>query len=99
MEKLLILALVQANSRCLTVLPLCHHQDGVIGFTRTLATDVGRYNINANVICPGGHEEKSLELAQGRAEMMNRPFDKGGVSQQIQTVDPKADSGGSMVCR
>ena len=27
---------------------------GVIGFTRTLAADVGRYNINVNAICPGG---------------------------------------------
>ena len=69
--------------------PLCHHQDGVIGFTRTLATDVGRYNINVNVICPGGHEERSLELAQGRAEMMNRPFDKAKFRNKFRQSTPK----------
>lgn len=49
---------------------------GVIGFTRTLAADVGRYNINVNAICPGEHVERSLELAKGRAEYMNKPFDE-----------------------
>jgi NAD(P)-dependent dehydrogenase (short-subunit alcohol dehydrogenase family) len=49
---------------------------GVIGFTRTLAADVGRYNITVNAICPGGHEARSLELAKGRAEYMNQPFDE-----------------------
>ena len=49
---------------------------GVIGFTRTLAADVGRYNINVNAICPGAHEERSVELARSRAEYMNKPFDE-----------------------
>ena len=48
----------------------------VIGFTRTLAADVGRYNITVNAICPGGHEERSLELARGRAEYAEEAFDE-----------------------
>jgi NAD(P)-dependent dehydrogenase (short-subunit alcohol dehydrogenase family) len=50
---------------------------GVIGFTRTLAADVGRYNITVNAICPGAHEERSLELARARAEYRGEPFDEG----------------------
>lgn len=49
---------------------------GVIGFTRTLAADVGRHNIHVNAICPGGHMERSLELARGRAEYRRESFDE-----------------------
>ena len=33
-------------------------------------------NITVNAICPGGHEERSLELARGRAEYKDEPFDE-----------------------
>jgi NAD(P)-dependent dehydrogenase (short-subunit alcohol dehydrogenase family) len=49
---------------------------GVIGFSRTLAADVGRYNISVNTICPGIHEERSLELVRARAEYNKKPFDE-----------------------
>ena len=61
----------------------------VIGFTRTLAADVGRYNINVNAICPGGHEERSLELARGRAEYMNKPFDEATFRSNFRETNPK----------
>ena len=32
--------------------------------------------IDVNAICPGGHEERNLKLAQERAEYMNKPFDE-----------------------
>jgi len=56
--------------------PYAASKMAVIGFTRTLAADVGRYNITVNAICPGGHEERSLELARGRAEYKGEPFDE-----------------------
>lgn len=56
--------------------PYATSKMGILGFTRTLAADVGRYNITVNAICPGGHEERSLELARGRAEYMNQSFDE-----------------------
>ena len=56
--------------------PYAASKMAVIGFTRTLAADVGRYNITVNAICPGEHEERSLELARGRAEYRGEPFDE-----------------------
>ena len=56
--------------------PYAASKMAVIGFTRTLAADVGRYNITVNAICPGGHEERSLELARERAEYKEEPFDE-----------------------
>jgi NAD(P)-dependent dehydrogenase (short-subunit alcohol dehydrogenase family) len=48
---------------------------GVIGFTRTLAADVGRFNITVNAVCPGWSGERNVELAQAMAKYMGRPFD------------------------
>lgn len=56
--------------------PYATSKMGVIGFTRTLAADVGRYNITVNAICPGQHEERSLELARGRADYKGEQFDE-----------------------
>ena len=70
--------------------PYATSKMGIIGFTRTLAADVGRYNINVNAICPGGHEERSVELAQARAEYMDQPFDEEVLRERMRQQDPKA---------
>ncbi|MDD5083008.1 MAG: SDR family NAD(P)-dependent oxidoreductase [Dehalococcoidales bacterium] len=71
--------------------PYATSKMAIIGFTRTLAADVGRYNINVNAICPGGHQERSLELARGRAQYMNKPLDDEAFRKQFQADqnDPK----------
>jgi len=63
--------------------PYATSKMGVIGFTRTLAADVGRYNINVNAICPGQHEGRTLELMKSRAEYMNKPFDEEAFRKQF----------------
>ena len=67
--------------------PYATSKMGVIGFTRTLAADVGRYNVTVNAICPGWHMERSLELAKGRAEYMNKPFDEEALRERYQRTN------------
>jgi len=64
--------------------PYATSKMAIIGFTRTLAADVGRYNITVNAICPGTHLERSLELSRDRAEYMGRTFDAEVFRKRIQ---------------
>ena len=48
----------------------------VIGLTRTLAAEVGRYNITVNAICPGGHGARDHENAKALAKYLGQPFDE-----------------------
>lgn len=64
--------------------PYATSKMGIIGFTRTLAADVGRYNITVNAICPGIHEGRSVEMARARAEYMGEPFDEAAFHEQFQ---------------
>jgi NAD(P)-dependent dehydrogenase (short-subunit alcohol dehydrogenase family) len=73
--------------------PYATSKMAIIGFTRTLAADVGRYNISVNAICPGTHLERSLELSRDRAQYMGRSFDPEVFRKRIQefqnTPNPK----------
>jgi len=69
--------------------PYATSKMGVIGFTRTLAADVGRYNINVNAICPGLHEDRMVELMKGRAEYMNQPFDEEAFRKEFTAPNSK----------
>jgi NAD(P)-dependent dehydrogenase (short-subunit alcohol dehydrogenase family) len=70
--------------------PYATSKMGVIGFTRTLAADVGRYNVHVNAICPGAHRERSLELARGRAEYKNESFDEEQFRREYDLPDPNS---------
>jgi 3-hydroxybutyrate dehydrogenase len=41
--------------------PYCMTKWGLLGFTQTLALEVGKYNITANAICPGPTETPMIE--------------------------------------
>ena len=69
--------------------PYATSKMGVIGFTRTLAADVGRYNITVNAICPGQHEDRTVELIKARAEYMNQPFDEDSFRQDFTATNSK----------
>jgi NAD(P)-dependent dehydrogenase (short-subunit alcohol dehydrogenase family) len=49
---------------------------GMIGFTRTLAADVGRFNITVNAVCPGWSGERNVELSKAMSEYQGRTFDE-----------------------
>ena len=70
--------------------PYATSKMGVIGFTRTLAADVGRYNITVNAICPGVHEGRSVEMARARAEYMGETFDEAEFHARFQAYQKNA---------
>jgi NAD(P)-dependent dehydrogenase (short-subunit alcohol dehydrogenase family) len=50
---------------------------GMIGFTKTLALEVGRYNINANAIAPGPVRGPRIEaVLQKRTEQAGRSYEE-----------------------
>jgi len=70
--------------------PYATSKMGVIGFTRTLAADVGRYNITVNAICPGTHEERTMELERARAAYRGAEFDENSARSRYRDRGPKA---------
>jgi NAD(P)-dependent dehydrogenase (short-subunit alcohol dehydrogenase family) len=55
--------------------PYATSKMGVIGFTRSLAAEVGRYNVTVNAICPGfPGNERNVEVARDLARHLGRPF-------------------------
>jgi len=68
---------------------------GVIGFTKTLAMELGEWGIRANAIAPGAVEgDRIVRVFRGRAQISGRSFEEikaeAMAAQSIQAmVDPK----------
>lgn len=64
--------------------PYATSKMAMIGFTRTLATEVGRYNITVNAICPGNPGgERNVELARDLAKYLGKPFNANEYRKQV----------------
>lgn len=61
---------------------------GIIGFTRTLALELGEYGVNVNAICPGSVEGPRLDsVIKKQAESQGRPVEE--VRTEFQKVSAK----------
>ena len=49
---------------------------GLIGFVKSLAREVGRFGITANLVCPGPVEGPSLEMLRGQGDAGARMVDE-----------------------
>src|SRR5262249_20878891 len=56
--------------------PYCSSKWAMIGFTRTLAEEVGKYGITVNAIAPGAVRGPRIEdVIRNRAQQTNRPYE------------------------
>ncbi|TFH14866.1 SDR family oxidoreductase [Candidatus Bathyarchaeota archaeon] len=68
---------------------------GVIGFTRILALEVGRYNITANSICPGNPGgERNIEVLRDHAMYAGKSFDEAQARSRFKLMREKGVLGG-----
>ena len=68
---------------------------GIIGFTRILALEVGKYNITANAICPGNPGgERNVEVLRDIAKYTGKPFDEAAVRGRFKEMREKGVLGG-----
>ncbi len=57
--------------------PYCASKMGLIGFTRSLASELGKFGINVNAVCPGGVEgERIDEVIRKASEAEGTPVDE-----------------------
>ena len=68
---------------------------GIIGFTRILALEVGRYNITANAICPGNPGgERNVEVLRDLATYLGQPFDSDAARKRFAEMRERGVLGG-----
>lgn len=68
---------------------------GIIGFTRILALEVGRYNITANAICPGNPGgERNVEVLRDVAGYTGKPFDETAARDRFKEMRERGVLGG-----
>ena len=75
--------------------PYATSKMGIIGFTRTLATEIGKYNITVNAICPGNPGgERNIEVASGLIKYLGKPFEADEARRQFDEQRQRGVLGG-----
>jgi NAD(P)-dependent dehydrogenase (short-subunit alcohol dehydrogenase family) len=72
---------------------------GVIGYTRTLAVDVGKFNITANTICPGFSGERNVEIARSLANYRGVAFNDNEYRQLLAEMEETGVLAGRWLAR
>lgn len=68
---------------------------GIIGYTRILALEVGKYNITVNAICPGNPGgERNVEVFRDLASYINSPFNAEDTRRKFNEMREKGVLGG-----
>jgi NAD(P)-dependent dehydrogenase (short-subunit alcohol dehydrogenase family) len=68
---------------------------GIIGFTRILALEVGRYNITANAICPGNPGgERNVEVLRDVNLYIGKSFDEDSTRERFTKMREQGVIGG-----
>ena len=75
--------------------PYATSKMGIIGFTRSLAAEVGRHNITVNAICPGfPGNERNVEIARDLARHLGRPFNSDEYRREMEEMRQEGVLGG-----
>lgn len=75
--------------------PYATSKMGIIGFTRILALEVGRFNITANAICPGNPGgERNVEVLKDLSRYLDRPFNEEDTRRKFNEMRKKGVLGG-----
>jgi NAD(P)-dependent dehydrogenase (short-subunit alcohol dehydrogenase family) len=75
--------------------PYATSKMGIIGFTRILALEVGRFNITVNAICPGNPGgERNVEVLRDLATYIDRPFNEEETRRRFNEMKEKGVLGG-----
>ena len=84
------IASVTGKKPLLNRTPYATTKMGLIGFTRTLAHEVGEYDINVNAICPGSVDGPRIRgVFEERAEATGRTYEE--VRAEVEKKSPRGE--------
>jgi NAD(P)-dependent dehydrogenase (short-subunit alcohol dehydrogenase family) len=70
--------------------PYATSKSGVIGFTRGLAVEVGKYKITVNAVCPGNPGgERNVEVLKERANYLNIQLNENEIRERMKNEREK----------
>lgn len=84
------IASVTGKKPLLNRTPYAASKMAIIGFTRTLAAEVGSHDINVNAVCPGSVDGPRIrQVFEQQAETTGRPYEE--VEQEVKNQSPRGE--------